>query len=197
MRDKYGRFIKGQHYSPHTEFKKGEHWRSKKPFYDKNWLYEEYVTKKKSANEIAKQFNVTESTIYFWLKKHSIKTRCMKEIRSTKHWAVSGKQNGMFGRCAENNPHWRGGCTAERQLFYESQEWATACSFVWKRDNATCQRCNKPSSKIIKLHVHHIVPFSIKILRAEPSNLVLLCIKCHRFVHSKKNVNKEFIKEGG
>ena len=25
------------------------------------------------------------------------------------------------------------------------------------------------------------------------ANLVLLCVKCHRFVHSKKNVNGEFI----
>ena len=32
-------------------------------------------------------------------------------------------------------------------------------------------------------------------LRAEPDNLVLLCKKCHLFVHSRKNKTSEFIKE--
>lgn len=122
---------------------------------------------------------------------------CWRARNQVKHWGISGNKNGMFGKSGNNNPNWRGGCASERQLFYESQEWAKACSFVWKRDNATCQKCNRPSSKTVKLHVHHIVSFSVKKLRAEPSNLILLCIKCHRFVHSKKNVDKEFIKEGG
>jgi len=32
-----------------------------------------------------------------------------------------------------------------------------------------------------------------KEIRADANNLVLLCVKCHRFVHSKKNINGEFI----
>ena len=45
------------------------------------------------------------------------------------------------------------------------------------------------------LHVHHIVTFANKKLRADIDNLVLLCAKCHRFVHSKKNNNREYTRE--
>ena len=44
-----------------------------------------------------------------------------------------------------------------------------------------------------KLHVHHVIGFANKEIRADANNLVLLCVKCHRFVHSKKNINGEFI----
>ena len=46
-----------------------------------------------------------------------------------------------------------------------------------------------------KLHVHHIVSFAEEEYRVDPDNLVLLCVKCHRFVHSKKNIEREFIVE--
>jgi len=67
--------------------------------------------------------------------------------------------------------------------------WKSACSYVYKRDNAQCVRCSSKDD----LHIHHIVSFADTDLRAEVSNLVLLCVKCHRFVHSKKNINGEFI----
>jgi predicted HNH restriction endonuclease len=44
-------------------------------------------------------------------------------------------------------------------------------------------------------HIHHVVSFMVRELRAEPDNLVLLCKKCHLFVHSRKNKTSEFIKE--
>ena len=43
------------------------------------------------------------------------------------------------------------------------------------------------------LHIHHIVSFADTDLRAEVSNLVLLCVKCHRFVHSKNNITQEYL----
>ena len=82
----------------------------------------------------------------------------------------------------ENSSNWNGGITPERQEFYISDEWKKACSEVYKRDNAQCQRCGNKDN----LHVHHIVTFANKKLRADIDNLVLLCAKCHRFVHSKK-----------
>jgi len=38
-----------------------------------------------------------------------------------------------------------------------------------------------------------VIGFANKEIRADANNLVLLCVKCHRFVHSKKNINGEFI----
>ncbi len=191
MRNDKGQFTKGHHFSPETEFKKGQHWRPKKPYWDKDWLENEYTVKERSANDIARQFGITEAAILFWLRKHNILRHEMSNIRSKKYWGLAGKQNGMYGRTGENSSNWKGGVTPDRQEFYISDEWKKACSAVYKRDNAQCQRCGSKDN----LHVHHIVTFANKELRADIDNLVLLCAKCHRFVHSKKNINKEFIRE--
>jgi hypothetical protein len=190
MRDEHGRFKKGYRSHPETEFHKGEHWREKKPFWERDWLYTEYIEKFRSAKEIAEQFEVTEGAILFWLRKHKIKAREMSEIRAKKHWGLCGEQNGMYGRNGKENPHWLGGITPDRQAFYESEEWKRVCSYIWERDKATCQKCG---GKDIKMHIHHIVSFAVKELRSEPTNLIILCYKCHRWVHSKKNTEKEFI----
>jgi len=191
MRNDKGQFTKGHHFSPETEFKKGQHWRPKKPYWDKDWLVSEYATKERSANDIASEFGITEAAILFWLRKHNILRREMSNIRSKKHWGLAGEQNGMYGRTGENSSNWKGGITPERQEFYISDEWKKACSEVYKRDNAQCQRCGNKDN----LHVHHIVTFANKELRADIDNLVLLCAKCHRFVHSKKNNNREYTRE--
>jgi len=189
MNNNNGRFKKGEHRSPSTEFKKGEHWRQHKPYWDKEWLGSEYTEKQRSANEIANQFGITESAILFWLRKHNIQTRSMADIRAIKYWGLSGEKNGMYGKTGIKNANWKGGVTPQRQDFYTSQEWKSACAEVYKRDNATCQKCGAKE----KLHVHHVIGFANKEIRADANNLVLLCVKCHRFVHSKKNINGEFI----
>lgn len=191
MRNDKGQFTKGHHFSPETEFKKGQHWRPKKTYWDKDWLVSEYATKERSANDIASEFGITEAAILYWLRKHNILRREMSNIRSKKHWGLAGEQNGMYGRTGENSSNWKGGITPYRQKFYISDEWKNACSEVYKRDNAQCQRCGNKDN----LHVHHIVTFANKELRADIDNLVLLCAKCHRFVHSKKNNNREYTRE--
>ena len=189
MRNDKGQFTKGHHFSPETEFKKGQHWRPKKPYWDKDWIENQYAVNERSADDIARQFGITEAAILFWLRKHKILRRDMSYIRSKKYWGLAGKQNGLYGRTGENNTNWKGGVTQQRQEFYTSQEWKSACAEVYKRDNATCQKCGAKE----KLHVHHVIGFANKEIRADANNLVLLCVKCHRFVHSKKNINGEFI----
>lgn len=97
----------------------------------------------------------------------------------------------------ENNPNWRGGITPERQEFYSLSIWKNICNDVYKRDDATCQLCGKKKLSTSIFHVHHIISFKAKEHRLEKSNLVLLCKKCHNFIHSNKNTKKIFIKEEG
>ena len=97
-----------------------------------------------------------------------------------------------------DHPASKGGISPERQAFYATEEWANAVKQVWKRDNATCQRCGKyHNSKEARgtFHIHHIVSFIVKEHRANPDNLILLCKDCHRWVHSNRNKTKELIKE--
>ncbi|MFA5636654.1 MAG: HNH endonuclease signature motif containing protein [Anaerovoracaceae bacterium] len=194
MRNEKGQFVKGHRASPDTEFKKGEHWRDHKPYWDRAWLNAEYTDKRRSASEIAEEFGITDNAILYWLQKHGIATRDMATIREYRHWGVSGEQNGMYGCVGQDNPNWNGGCTPERQAFYSSQEWAKVCLAVWRRDNAQCVRCGKSAEDAV-LHVHHIVSFAVEALRAEPDNLILLCARCHRWVHSKRNRKGEYRKE--
>lgn len=109
-------------------------------------------------------------------------------LKDGKHWL-----KGMKGAI---HPTWKGGITPERQSVYSSPEWCEAVKVVWKRDDATCQRCKKRQNEMrdIKFHIHHIESFMVREKRTDPDNLVLLCPTCHRYVHSKKNVTKLFIK---
>lgn len=43
-----------------------------KIYQDRDWLYREYVIKKKNAKEIAEIAGVTEMSIYNWLKKFDL-----------------------------------------------------------------------------------------------------------------------------
>lgn len=110
-------------------------------------------------------------------------------LRNGKHW--------LHTVPPEQNPNWRGGATPERQEFYRSPEWRSACCAVWKRANACCERCGLDfrtvdRKRVGAFHVHHIVRFEVRELRAEPSNLALLCRPCHLWVHSAANVEREF-----
>ncbi len=188
-----GQFKKGERRGTSTEFKKGQHWRPRQQHWDKQWLVTEYVEKQRSTGEIAAKIGCTEGNIIFWLKKHKIPRRNTSQARAVKHWGLEGEANPMHGKRGSASHNWKGGCTPERQSFYTSEGWAKACSAVWKRDNATCQRCSVRRKDTDNLHVHHIVSFAVKELRAETTNLVLLCTSCHRWVHSKRNTERLFI----
>lgn len=103
----------------------------------------------------------------------------------------------MKGRRGPDVPSWKGGVTPERQAFYMSDEWKSVVPLVWQRDNRMCQRCGKVWTRQDrgKFDIHHIVSFECRALRAELSNLILLCEACHYWVHSNSNTERLFIKE--
>lgn len=190
---KTGRFLDGNHYSPSTEFKNGQHWRTPKPYWEKDWLSTEYTIKEKSAEQIADENNCTSANIFYFMNKFGIPARSMSEIRSNKYWGITGEQNGMYGRCGEDNPNWKGGISPERQGFYASPEWAYAVKMVWEKDKATCVRCGAYKTNDIQMHIHHIITFAVEDMRCELDNLMLTCKKCHNWIHSKKNIYEYFI----
>lgn len=196
---------------------------------NKDWLYQEYVQKKRTANDIAKDESRDAKTIWSWLKKFGIQTRPrgaessggsfrkghklgvgrkhtqetkdkLREISLKDGRVPWGKENEPYwkGVKGEKHPSYKGGLTPERQAVYSSREWVESVKKVWKRDDATCQCCGKHHNTEEArgtFHVHHIVSFQVPELRTDPNNLVLLCKECHKFVHSKQNSTKQFIKE--
>lgn len=166
-------------------------------YQQEEWLRHEYIDNKRTTSEIAEHFGVTNNNIQYYMDKFGIKGRTTSETRKNKRWGAPGAKNPMYGIRGDKHPNWRGGATPERQECYHSEEWARAVVVVWKRDKRTCQRCGLRYNRSVSFHIHHIVSFQIKELRTEPSNLVLLCVDCHRFVHSPANTEQLFIKEGG
>lgn len=80
-----------------------------------------------------------------------------------------------------------------------SDEWKESVKAVWARSDAKCERCGKDhrtiDRKIESFDIHHIISFQVREYRTIISNLVLLCEPCHYFVHSRKNVNREFLEK--
>lgn len=104
-----------------------------------------------------------------------------------KHWL---KQEG------KHPASWKGGITPERQAFYATEQWRKVEKYVRERDNNTCQLCGmkQPEDCKRQFHIHHIYKFDKnERLRAHPDNLVVLCHKCHMFVHSSKNTEHKFM----
>jgi 5-methylcytosine-specific restriction endonuclease McrA len=131
--------------------------------------------------------NCADCGLEYKIKKSVQKKSRFCSVMCLSNWKSKNKRG-------ENNASWLGGVTPQRQSFYRSREWKQAASAVWTRDCATCQRCKrKKIKKDDKFHIHHIMSFSIKEFRTALSNLVLLCEKCHKFVHSRNNISCEFI----
>lgn len=92
--------------------------------------------------------------------------------------------------------YWKGGVTPIRQRLYKTQKWSALVASVLARDNYTCARCGTyRATAEPKLVTHHIRPFADHPeLRFDPDNLVTLCEKCHRWVHSRANKRRDFLK---
>jgi len=111
---------------------------------------------------------------------------------------LTGGEHWLKGTRGDINPNWKGGATPERQEFYRSPEWKAACVVVWQRADAQCERCGKDHRQRNRatepeFHVHHVVSFQVRELRAEPTNLILLCRPCHLWVHSNANAGGEYL----
>jgi len=69
----------------------GKTLRTKTLYQDRDWLYENYVTKKLSTVEIARLYREQENrwcdanTISRWLKKHGISIRNLSEAQQNRH----------------------------------------------------------------------------------------------------------------
>ena len=80
------------------QFIKGSHYRDRKSFWDRDFMYNLYVNQKKSSKEIAEMFGITAAAVQYWLRKQNIKRRNTSEVRKLKHWGSSGMDNPMYGK---------------------------------------------------------------------------------------------------
>lgn len=85
----------------------------------------------------------------------------------------------------DKNPNWKGGVGSLNQVERRSDKFKEWRISVFKRDNYTCQDCNKIGGT---LHAHHILSFANYIdLRFDINNGKTLCNKCHQKYHPSMN----------
>lgn len=175
-------------------FKKGTHWRPHADFRDRQYLLDNYVVGGRSTGDIAKDFGVTDAAILHWLRRHRIPRRTVSAARKLKHWGCAGPANPMYGRKGAANHNYVDGSSPERQRTYSQFEWKQLLLVIYRRDEFKCQRCKIGNVKGHKLIAHHIKPWAgFPAFRRDPDNLVTLCTPCHRWVHSKNNILKEWL----
>lgn len=112
------------------------------------------------------------------------------------HRFKKGQVAPMKGRQGPRGPAsatWQGGITAIHAQIRNSTEARNWRAAVFKRDDYTCQKCEKRGGG--ELHADHIKPFSVyPDLRFELSNGRTLCKECHR-VYGAKVYRKKVVKE--
>jgi len=191
--------------------------------FTKEWFQQEYVDKERSFSDIANEIGVDPKTAWLWAKDYGIKKR--KRGQNKNAWFKKGHKlrlgikhtdetkakisktskgkrpylkNGKHWLHCDGsiNPNWKGGVTCERACLYNSLEWRSVIGKVWEKCGKTCQRCGlKHDKSKPTFHIHHIIPFTEKQHRTDIDNLILLCVNCHRWVHSNDNINNDFINE--
>lgn len=182
MPDNLGRFVKG------------EHWRPRRPHWERAWLVEQYEVLGRSTGDIAAECQCSDANILAWLKKHGIARRSISQARSLKRWGVSGEDNPMHGKTGAANPRYVDGSSPERQRLYVQGAGRQFLRSVLARDGYRCVRCAAPKTTPRSLHVHHLKPWAgNEALRLDMSNAATLCRPCHQWVHSKANLEKEFL----
>lgn len=144
--------------------------------YTKEWLEEEYLIKRRSADDIAREIGRNSKRVWEWLIDYGIPTRSRGtdygQNFKNGHLAGLGRvlsdesKDKIRQKCIErganpsqvNGVHWlkfydrkpasyRGGITPDRQSLYASAEWAKSVNIIWKRDSATCQKCHKKQNE--------------------------------------------------
>lgn len=166
------------------------------------WITDFGIETRPRGSDERQQFGKGKPIPSGW--KHSEETKeRLRQARIADGAACLFLPNGdhvLKGRTGPDHPSWKGGATPERQAFYSSQEWKDACVIVWHRSDALCERCGLDHRSVdrneVKFHVHHVYSFTMyPDHRSDVDNLMLLCQDCHRWVHSRENVDKLYIKE--
>jgi len=158
---------------------------------DKEWLEEEYVSKRRSVSSIADSLGCHDLTVRASLEKFNIRIRTKSEalrgIRRTPEWRMMISETRKKTACAkdEKNPNWKGG-SSKAGSKERGRMWGLKLE-AKKRDGFACVRCGKEEHKCpscnqyLILHVDHIKPFKdYPQLRFSLDNLQTLCQACHQ-----------------
>lgn len=165
-----GRFKKGEHRNPETEFKKGIH----------------------PNNVWVKGIGYTGERNFFsdpeWRRKQS-------ESHKGKHYSPETeiKRGQRLSPATEFKELVPGGISSAEIKFRNSPEYREWRKKVYERDDYTCQRCGIRGGRLTAHHIEFFV--TNPELRIDIDNGITYCKSCHLFEHSKLKILEKLADE--
>ena len=147
--------------------------------FTKDYLYNEYILKDRTSNDIANEHNTVHEVVLRYLRKFNI------QIRNSKQAGIKG------GIRAEKHWNWLGGCKSNGHTYIFRKKR----HLIIERDNFICQNCGMTKEEhFVKFNcdfnVHHI---DYNKENDNDNNLITLCKSCHGFTHkTKQNWKRHF-----
>lgn len=74
--------------------------------------------------------------------------------------------------------------------YWLTPKWLSIREDIIKEQGNKCKKCSK--DVVIARHIHHLITANISTFRYDKNNLIMVCEDCHKWIHSKKNKNKEY-----
>lgn len=103
--------------------------------------------------------------------------KCSLYYKLERGWVKLDKTSGWSKKRMINTSFY----SSNSRLFL-ANKFAKLKQKILIRDDYTCQKCDKCED----IEVHHIIPANEEmILYLDPDNLISLCNKCHREIHSE------------
>ena len=180
-------WMKDKHHIEESKLKIGKAQKGNKNCLGKHWKLSEET--KRKISKALKGKNVSEKTRQKMSKAQN-RSRFKKGHigwhKGTKglfHHSEIARKKMSEAQKGEKNHNWKGGISFEPYPISWTNDLKES---IRKRDNNTCQLCNKYQIELReKLHCHHI-DYDKKNL--DPKNLISLCKKCHM----KTNHNRKY-----
>jgi thymidylate synthase ThyX len=148
---------------------------------NRDWLYDQYVTKNKTAVAIADDFGFNVSTIKKWKRKHALPDK------PASYWNT-GRIPWNKGVSEEDDPRVKAQAEALREHHWDDGRYTDLSkeARIKKLSKSTYRKLNKGVCSICNnlkyVQTHHI---DENREHNEKSNLIDLCVSCHQSVHAK------------
>ena len=132
-------------------------------------------------------------------RRHSAATRAVLRLKASgpKPW-IRGRRNGMFNRRGHLAPAYIDGGGYDRRFASGGiVTWRTVRLRIIHQRGRTCQRCGTEANGYREPALHHLIGWAgHPETRFDPTNIVVLCRACHRWVHSDQNTTGAFLGGG-
>jgi len=165
-RNNKGQFIKGYHYNPKTEFKKGSG----------GFMGEFTAEHRKKISETLKRKGIRPPSRK-GIKATEATRKKLSAIRKGIKKSIEWRRKIGMAQMNEKNHNWKGGRQTPEQKIRNSFDYKLWRTAVLERDKYKCVFCGS----IINLEVDHIKPFrDYPELRFAIDNGRTLCRSCHK-----------------